>query len=87
MASTTHCWTGNDDEAADRFGYQSPEWNAAVSHPAICLLEAGHDGPHRFVGYDQIATLPLEPLDGVWLGEAIELAARDLARRVGAGLN
>ncbi len=48
-----HCWHGPKDDAE----IGSEEWVAAeLNYPdgAVCLLEAGHAGPHEYTPNDQV---------------------------------
>lgn len=44
-----HCWKGNDEYAAEKFGDWSEQHLEALENPATCMLEHGHDGPCDFV--------------------------------------
>lgn len=50
----THCWASKADWLAEKHGINSIEHLDAVCNPGFCLLESGHDGPHKWVPDNEI---------------------------------
>ena len=44
MSNPLHCWHGNTDDL--KVG--SDEWAKAFNDPGVCMLPAGHEGPHEY---------------------------------------
>lgn len=50
-----HCWQDKLDwvwQQGAKLG--SPEYLAAIEHPATCMLPAGHAGPHAWTSDEEI---------------------------------
>lgn len=70
-----HCWMGNDEVVE----WGSDAWAEAERHPATCMLEAGHKGPHEFIPHSEIeVTFSPE-------GTASDIGAADEPRPQSAG--
>ena len=49
-----HCWELKSEYMAEVYGENSEEYFDALVNEGICLLPAGHEGPHEFVPEDEV---------------------------------